>query len=104
MLGIFGTTRMSRTPVIDFISTTVKLLELSRDDERYRVDSYAIAPLICDALTDDPTTCAETVGAFLEELLNRTKSLVNRAVAAVSGADAIIKTVAMLAELSEEDL
>ena len=104
MLSIFGTARTSRVLGIDFSSTTVKLLELSRDDERYRVDSYAIAPLPRDALTDDPTTYAETVGAFLEELLNRTKPRANQAVAAVSGADVIIKTVVMPAGLSEEDL
>ena len=104
MLSIFGTARTSRVLGIDFSSTAVKLLELSRDDERYRVDSYAIAPLPPHALTDDPTTYAETVGAFLEELLSRTKPSANRAVAAVSGADVIIKTVVMPAGLSEEDL
>ncbi|MBU02797.1 MAG: hypothetical protein CME55_05835 [Halieaceae bacterium] len=36
--------------------------------------------------------------------MNRTKPLVNRPVAAVSGADVIIKTAAMPAEVSEEDL
>lgn len=104
MLSIFGTARTSRVLGIDFSSTAVKLLELSRDDERYRVDSYAVAPLPPDALTDDPTTYAESVGAFLEELLSRTKPSANRAVAAVSGADVIIKTVVMPAGLSEEDL
>ena len=104
MLSIFGTARTSRVLGIDFSSTTVKLLELSRDDERYRVDSYAIAPLPSDALTDDPTTYAETVGAFIQEVLSRTKPRANRAVAAVSGADVIIKTVVMPAGLSEEDL
>ena len=104
MLSIFGTARTSRVLGIEFSSTTVKLLELSRDDERYRVDSYAIAPLPSGALTDDPTTYAETVGAFLEELLSRTKLSANRAVAAVSGADVIIKTVVMPTGLPEEDL
>ena len=104
MLSIFGTARTSRVLGIDFSSTAVKLLELSRDDERYRVDSYVVAPLPPDALTDDPTTYAESVGAFLEELLSRTKPSANRAVAAVSGADVIIKTVVMPAGLSEEDL
>jgi len=89
---------------IDLSSTTVKLLALSRDDDRYRAHSYAIVPVSLDALTDDQTTYAETVGAFHEELLNRTKPLANLSVAAVSGADVIIKTAAMPAEVSEEDL
>jgi len=38
---------------IDFSSTTVKLLALSRDDDRYRAHSYAIVPEPLDALTDD---------------------------------------------------
>ena len=89
---------------IDLSSMTVKLLALSRDDDRYRAHGYAIVPVSLDALTDDQTTYAETVGAFHEELLNRTKPLANLSVAAVSGADVIIKTAAMPAEVSEEDL
>ena len=45
VLRLFGTAKTSRVLGIDISSTTVKLLELSRQGDRYHVESYAVVPL-----------------------------------------------------------
>ena len=52
MLRGFGTAKTSQVLGIDISSTTVKLLELSRNGDRYRVESYAVAPLPPEAVVE----------------------------------------------------
>ncbi len=104
MLRLFGAAKTSRVLGIDISSTTVKLLELSRQGERYRVESYAVAPLPPEAVIEKNVKQVETVGAVIRGLVARAKTRATRAAAAVSGSAVIIKTVKMPAGLSEEDL
>ena len=53
MLRGFGATKTSQVLGIDISSTTVKLLELSRSGDRYRVESYAVAPLPPEAVVEN---------------------------------------------------
>ncbi len=104
MLRGFGTAKASQVLGIDISSTTVKLLELSRDGDRYRVESYAVAPLPPEAVVEKNVNQVETVGTLISDLVVRSKTRAKQAVAAVSGSAVIIKTIAMPAGLSEEDL
>jgi len=104
VLRRFGTAKGSQVLGIDISSTTVKLLELSREGDRYRVDSYAVAPLPPEAVVEKNVNQVETVGTLINDLVVRSKTRTKQAVAAVSGSAVIIKTVAMPAGLSEEDL
>ena len=104
MLRGFGTAKGSQVLGIDISSTTVKLLELSREGDRYRVDSYAVAPLPPEAVVEKNVNQVETVGTLIHDLVVRSKTRAKHAVAAVSGSAVIIKTIAMPAGLSEEDL
>jgi len=100
----FARAKASQVLGIDISSTTVKLLELSRDGDRYRVESYAVAPLPPEAVVEKNVNQVETVGALINDLVVRSKTRAKQAVAAVSGSAVIIKTIAMPAGLSEEDL
>jgi type IV pilus assembly protein PilM len=100
----FGTAKASQVLGIDISSTTVKLLELSREGDRYRVESYAVAPLPPEAVVEKNVNQVETVGTLISDLVVRSKTRAKQAVAAVSGSAVIIKTIAMPAGLSEEDL
>lgn len=51
MLGLFGKKAHSLLG-IDISSTSVKLLELSRSGNRYRVESYAVEPLPPNAVIE----------------------------------------------------
>lgn len=104
MLRGFGTAKASQVLGIDISSTTVKLLELSREGDRYRVESYAVAPLPPEAVVEKNVNQVETVGTLISDLVVRSKTRAKQAVAAVSGSAVIVKTIAMPAGLSEEDL
>ena len=52
MLRIFSTARTAQVLGIDISSTTVKLLELSRNGDTYRVESYSVAPLPPEAVVE----------------------------------------------------
>ena len=104
MLRGFGTAKASQVLGIDISSTTVKLLELSREGDRYRVESYAVAPLPPEAVVEKNVNQVETVGTLISDLVVRSKTRAKQAVAAVSGSAVIIKTIAMPAGLSEEDM
>jgi len=100
----FGTAKTSQVLGIDISSTTVKLLELSQSGDRYRVESYAVAPLPPEAVVEKNVNQIETVGGLIRELVSRSKTRAQHAVAAVAGSAVIIKTIPMPAGLSEEDL
>lgn len=104
MLRGFGTAKTSQVLGIDISSTTVKLLELSQSGDRYRVESYAVAPLPPEAVVEKNVNQVETVGGLIRELVSRSKTRAQNAVAAVAGSAVIIKTIPMPAGLSEEDL
>ena len=104
MLRGFGTAKTSQVLGIDISSTTVKLLELSRNGNRYRVESYAVAPLPPEAVVEKNVNQIDVVGGLIRDLVTRSKTRAQKAVAAVSGSAVIIKTIAMPAGLSEEDL
>jgi type IV pilus assembly protein PilM len=100
----FGTAKTSQVLGIDISSTTVKLLELSQSGDRYRVESYAVAPLPPEAVVEKNVNQVETVGGLIRELVSRSKTRAQHAVVAVAGSAVIIKTIPMPAGLSEEDL
>ena len=47
---------------IDISSTTVKLLELSRNGDTYRVESYSVAPLPPEAVVEKNVNQVDVVG------------------------------------------
>ena len=104
MLRLFGVAKTSPVLGIDISSTTVKLLELSRQGGSYRVESYAVAHLPLEAVIEKNVNQVETVGALIRDLVARSKTRVKRIAAAVSGSAVIIKTVTMPDGLSDEEL
>lgn len=104
MLRLFGVAKTSPVLGIDISSTTVKLLELSRQGGSYRVESYAVAHLPPEAVIEKNVNQVETVGALIRDLVARSKTRVKRIAAAVSGSAVIIKTVTMPDGLSDEEL
>jgi type IV pilus assembly protein PilM len=52
LLYLFGKKPKLMVLGLDISSTTVKLLELSRTGERYRVESYGVASLPVDAVIE----------------------------------------------------
>ena len=102
-MGLFG---RKHTPLIglDISSTAVKLLELSRSGDRYRVESYAVEPLPQNAVTERNITDVDSVGNTVKKAVKRSGTKAKDAAVAVAGSAVITKVITMPASLSEDDM
>ena len=89
---------------VDISSTAVKLLQLSRAGDRYRVEHYAIEPLPANAVVDKNIADPEAVGEAIRRAMARSGSKARHATGAGAGSAAITKLIPMPADLNEEDL
>lgn len=89
---------------IDISSTAVKLLELSKSGDRYRVESYGVEPLPANAVVEKNIADVEGVGEALGRLVQRARPGGKSAAVAVAGSAVITKTIEMDASLSDEEM
>jgi type IV pilus assembly protein PilM len=89
---------------IDISSTSVKLLELSRQGDRYRVEAYAVEPLPASAVIEKNIAELEGVGQALSRVLVKARTSVKNVAVAVSGSAVITKTIEMDAGLSDDEM
>jgi type IV pilus assembly protein PilM len=89
---------------VDISSTTVKLLQLGQAGGRYRVDHYAVESLPPNAVVEKNIVEVEAVGEAIRRALSRSGAKTRFACTAVAGSAAIIKTITLPADLSEEDM
>lgn len=103
MPGLFN--KKSNTLLgIDISSTSVKLLELSRQGERYRVEAYAVEPLPVGAVIEKNIAELEGVGLALARALAKARTGLKNVAVAVAGSAVITKTIEMEAGLSEDEM
>ncbi len=102
-MGLFT---KSQPPIVgvDISSTAVKLLQLSRTGERYRVEHYAVEPLPPNAVVEKNIVEVEAVGEAISRAMARSGSKAKHAAAAVAGSAIITKTIPMPADLDEEEM
>ncbi len=89
---------------LDISSTSVKLLELSRSGNEYRVESYGVEPLPENAVVEKNIAEVDGVGEAIGRLVERCKTKVKFAAVAVAGSAVITKTIEMPANLTEDEL
>lgn len=89
---------------IDISSTAVKLIELSRSDRRYRIESWAVEPLPADAIRDKLIGDVDAVGNAVRRALERSGCRLKHAAAAVAGSAVITKILTLPSGLSDDDL
>ncbi len=89
---------------VDISSSSVKLLELSKQGERYRVESYSVEPLPPNAVVEKSINDVEAVGEVLRKVVSRSKTGVKNAAVAVSGSAVITKTIQMPSGLNDFEL
>ncbi len=89
---------------VDISSTAVKLLQLSRAGNRYRVEHYAVEPLPPNAVVEMNIVEAEAVGEAIKRAVARSGTRAKHAAAAVSGSAVITKVIPMPMELDGDDL
>ncbi|WP_022949130.1 pilus assembly protein PilM [Methylohalobius crimeensis] len=89
---------------VDISSAAVKLLELSRQGDRYRVESYAANPLPPDAVVDKNIHNMEVIAKAIRSALKKSGTRLKHAAAAVAGSAVITKVITMPASLSDKEL
>ncbi len=99
---LFGGWRPSPVVGVDISSSAVKVLELSLNDGRYRVESFAVAPLPQNAVVEKNIADTEVVAESLRLAHTRSRSKQKNAAVAVSGAAVITKVIEMPADMGED--
>jgi type IV pilus assembly protein PilM len=89
---------------LDISSTSVKLLELSRNNGRYRVEAYAVEPLPPNAVVEKNISDVDGVGEAIKRVMGRAKASSRQAAVAVAGSAVITKTIEMDAALTDEEM
>jgi type IV pilus assembly protein PilM len=89
---------------VDISSTAVKLLQLSRAGNRYRVEHYAVEPLPPNAVVEKNIVEVEAVGEAIRRALTRSGTRARHAAAAVAGSAVITKVIPMPADLDGDEM
>ena len=89
---------------LDISSTSVKLLELSRQNDGYRVEAYAAEPLPPNSVVEKNITDVEAVGEAIQRVAKRAGTRTKHAAVAVAGSSVITKVIAMPANLSDDEM
>ncbi|MDP2903865.1 MAG: pilus assembly protein PilM [Methylovulum sp.] len=89
---------------IDISTAAVKLLELSKQGVRYRVESYAVAPLPKDAVIDKNITNVNMIADSIKIALKQSGSKLKQATVAVAGSAVMTKIITMDAQLTDDEM
>ncbi len=105
-MGILGFLERKAKPVLglDISSTSIKLLELSRQGDRYRVESYGVKALPPNVVIEKNVSDVEAVADALRSLVLSSRTKVKESAVAVAGSAVITKLIDMPAGLSEDVL
>jgi len=89
---------------LDISSSLVKLLELSKQGDRYKVESFAVEPLPANAVVEKNITDVEAVGEVLKRVASKARTGVKQVAVAVSGSAVITKLIQMDGGLNEFEM
>ena len=89
---------------IDITTTVVKLLELSKRGNHYKVESYMVAPLPRDAVVDKQLTNVEIIGEAIKKAVERSGTNLKQAAVAVGGSSVITKLITLPAGLTDDEM
>lgn len=103
-MGILGFLEKKAKPVLglDISSTSVKLIELSRHGDRFRVETYAVRPLPPNAVVEKNINDPEAVAEVIKAMIKQSKTRLKHAAVAVAGSAVITKMIDMPAGLSDD--
>jgi len=103
VFGLLGK-KSSSVLGVDVSSSSVKLLELSRHGDRFRVESYAVEPLPANAVVEKSITDVEAVGEVVKRVASKSRTSLKHAAIAVSGSAVITKVIQMPGRLNEFEM
>ncbi len=89
---------------LDISSSAVKILELSSNGDRYRVESYAVEALPPNTVVEKNIVDVEAVGEAIRRALKKSGTRTKLAAVAVAGSSVITKVIPMPNSLSDEEM
>lgn len=89
---------------VDISSAAVKLLELSMTGGRYRVESYAVAPLPQTAIVDRNIADIDVISDAIRIAVKQSGTRVKHACVGVAGSVVMTKVISVPAQLSDAEL
>ena len=89
---------------IDISTAAIKLLELSKTGARYKVESYAVAPLAQDAVIDSNISDAGMIADTIKVALKQSGAKARHVCVAIAGSSVMTKMITMPADLSEDEI
>lgn len=89
---------------LDISATAVKLLELTRSGDTYRVESYAVEPIPPNSVVDKNIADIPAVGEAISKVVKKSGTKVKNCAAAVAGSSVITKIIEMPANLSDSKM
>jgi len=103
-MGILSFLDKKAKPVIglDISSTSVKLLELSRSGDRYRVESYTVKALPPNAVVEKNIADPVAVAEIVRSMVKQSKTKLKHAAVAVAGSAVITKMIDMPMDLNDD--
>lgn len=102
-MGLFSKNKMQLFGV-DVSSSAVKVVQLSKSGDKYKVEYYGVDALPANAVVEKNITEVDRVSAAISNAVKRAGIKRKYAAIAVSGSAVITKTINMPAELSEDEL
>jgi type IV pilus assembly protein PilM len=103
-MGILNFLEKKAKPVIglDISSTSVKLLELNRVGDRYRVESYTVKALPPNAVVEKNIADPAAVAEVIRSMVKQSKTKLKHAAVAVAGSAVITKMIDMPMDLNDD--
>ncbi len=89
---------------IDISSSSVKVVELSKSGDHYRVERYTVEPLPQNAVVENAITDVEQVGKAVDRAVKRSGTRCRHAAVAVASSHVITKRISMPGGLREHEL
>jgi type IV pilus assembly protein PilM len=89
---------------IDISSSAVKLLELTRNEDRTCVENYAVEPLPPNTVVENKVEDMEALGQAIKRAVKRSGTRAKKAATAVAGSAVITKIISIPANLSSREL
>ncbi len=103
-MGLLELFQKKSKPVLglDISSTSVKMLEISRQGDSYRVENYAVKPLPANAVVEKNINEPEAVSQVVKAVVQSSRSKIKDAAVAVAGSAVITKLIEMPGDLNDD--
>jgi len=103
-LGDFFKQKQPAILGLDISSTAIKLLELGKNGDNLRVESYAVEPLPANSVIEKNIADVEAVGEAIKRAVKRSGSRTKLTAVSVAGSAVITKVISMPGSLSDDEM